>query len=117
MALPWVRFSALYIDAVVIVIASMVRCSNQTTALVVRVRGMIWPQTGATHYHAKLGLPDKGRAVKVFVVTFVCCSMAQINDLWDGSMDQRKERGLVSCCGQDGYRAQVLQRHIDSYNI
>ena len=26
------------------------------------------PQTGATHYHAQLGLPDKGRAIKGFVV-------------------------------------------------
>ena len=25
---------------------------------------MPWPQTGATHYHAQLGLPDKGRAIK-----------------------------------------------------
>ena len=39
----------------------------------------------------------------------VCCSMAKINDLWDGSMDKRKVRGLVLCCGQDGYRAQVPQ--------
>ena len=25
---------------------------------------MTWPKTGATHYHAQLKLPDKGRAVK-----------------------------------------------------
>ena len=29
---------------------------------------MHWPQTGATHYHAQLGLPDKGRAIKGLVV-------------------------------------------------
>ncbi len=29
---------------------------------------MYWPQTGATQYHAQLGLPDKGRAIKGFVV-------------------------------------------------
>ncbi len=29
---------------------------------------MPWPQTGATQYHAQLGLPDKGRAIKWFVV-------------------------------------------------
>ena len=29
---------------------------------------MPWPQTGATQYHAQLGLPDKGRAIKGFVV-------------------------------------------------
>ncbi len=31
-------------------------------------RGMPWPQTGTTHYHAQLGLPDKGRTVKGLVV-------------------------------------------------
>ncbi len=25
---------------------------------------MPWPKTGATHYHALLGLPYKGRAIK-----------------------------------------------------
>ncbi len=29
---------------------------------------MIWPQTIATQYHAILGLPDKGRAIKGLVV-------------------------------------------------
>ncbi len=29
---------------------------------------MSWPQTGATHYHAQLGLSDKGRAIKELVV-------------------------------------------------
>ncbi len=29
---------------------------------------MPWPQTGVTHYHAQLGLPDKGRAIKGLVV-------------------------------------------------
>ena len=43
--------------------------------------------------------------------------MAKIHDLLDGSMNQRKVRGLVPCCGQDGYRAQLLQHPIDSYNI
>ncbi len=41
-----------------------VRCST----LIVKVGGMPWPQTGATQYHTQLGLPDKGRAMKVFVV-------------------------------------------------
>ena len=53
-------------------------------------------KTGATHYHAQLGLPDKGRVIKGLVV---CWSMAKINDLWDGSMDKRKVRGPVPCCG------------------
>ena len=61
-------------------------------------------QTGATHYHEQLGPPDKGRAIKGLVF---CWSMAKINKLY----------GMVPCCGQDGYRPQVPQRHIDSYNI
>ena len=32
------------------------------------------------------------------------------------SLDKRKVRGLVPCCGQDGYRAQVPQ-HTDTYHI
>ena len=31
---------------------------------------MHWPKTGATHYHAQLGLPDKGRAIKGLVVCY-----------------------------------------------
>ncbi len=31
-------------------------------------RGNALAQTGATHYHAQLGLPDKGRAIKGLVV-------------------------------------------------
>ena len=33
---------------------------------------MPWPQTGATQYHAQLGLPDKGRAIKGLVVCNSC---------------------------------------------
>ncbi len=29
---------------------------------------MPWPETSATQYHAQLGLPDKGRAIKGLVV-------------------------------------------------
>ena len=29
---------------------------------------MPWPKTGATQYHAQLGLPDKGYAIKGLVV-------------------------------------------------
>ena len=63
---------------------------------------MPWAQTGVTHFHSQLGPPDKGRAIKGL---FVCWSMARMNELWDGSMDKRKVRGLFPCCGQDGYRA------------
>ena len=31
---------------------------------------MPWPQTDATHYHAQLGLPEKGRAIKRLVVCY-----------------------------------------------
>ena len=32
-------------------------------------------------------------------------------------MDQRKVRGLIPCCGQNGYRAQVPQHPLDTYLI
>ncbi len=31
---------------------------------------MPWPRTGATDYHAQLGLSDKGRAIKGWVVCY-----------------------------------------------
>ncbi len=34
---------------------------------------MPWPKRGATHYHAQLGLPDKGLAIKG-LVDIVCYS-------------------------------------------
>ena len=34
---------------------------------------MPWPQTGATQYHAQLGLPDKGRAILVNTTTNYLC--------------------------------------------
>ena len=40
--------------------------------LIVRVGGIPWPKTGATHYHAHLGLLDKGRASQR-----VCCLMGE----------------------------------------
>ena len=33
-------------------------------------------------------------------VCCLLCSMARINNLWDGSLDKRKVHGLVSFCGQ-----------------
>ena len=73
---------------------------------------MPWPQTGATHYHAKFGLPDKVRAIIGLVVCFV--AMARINELL--SLNKRKVRGLVPYCDWDGYPGQVLQHPIDLYN-
>ncbi len=74
---------------------------------------MPWPHIGA-----QLGLPDKGPAIKGLVLSaIVCCSMAKFNDLWDGSKDQRKVRGLVPCCCKYSYRVQVPQHPLDSYKI
>ncbi len=39
----------------------------QTLKLIVCVRGTPWSHTGATQYHAQLGLPDKVRAIKGLV--------------------------------------------------
>ncbi len=52
---------------------------------------MPWHKSGATHYHAQLGPPDKGRSIKGLIVSW---SIARINDLWEGSMDKRKVRSL-----------------------
>ena len=72
-------------------------------------------KTGANHYHAQLGFADKCRAIKGLVVSW---SMARINDLWDGSMDKRKVRGLVPCCGQDELRYRNASLiHITSNNL
>ena len=68
-------------------------------------------QTGATNYHSQLGIPDKGQAIKKFVVFY---------KVWLGYMkvvghDRTRARclSLVPCCGQDGYRAQVHQNPIE----
>ena len=57
---------------------------------------MPWPQTGTTHYHAKLELPGKDRAI---IGLIVCYIVARIYDLWDGSLDKRKVRGSGSFVG------------------
>ncbi len=66
---------------------------------------MPWPK------QAKLGFPDKGRAIKGLVVCYVVWlgSMIYGIDLWI------RPKCLVPCCGQDGYRAQVPKHPIDSY--
>ncbi len=46
-------------------------CYVICVALIVRLGGMPLPQTGATHYHAQLRPPDKGRAIKGLVVCYV----------------------------------------------
>ncbi len=36
----------------------------QCVILILKGGEIPWSQTGATHYNAQLGLPDKGRAIK-----------------------------------------------------
>ncbi len=40
-------------------------CYVRCATLIVWEGGMPWPKTGATQYHAQLGLPDKGHSIKV----------------------------------------------------
>ena len=39
--------------------------------LIDRVGGLLWPKTDATQYHAQLGLPDKGHAIKELAVCYL----------------------------------------------
>ena len=82
-----------------------VRCAT----LIVRVRGMPWHQTRATHYHADLGLPDKSRAIKGLVVCYVVW-LVSIKGM--GLRTCARCLGIVRCFGHEGYRAHVL--HIAS---
>ncbi len=43
-------------------------CYVRCATLIVSVGAMPWPKTGATQYHAQLGLPDKGCTIKGLVV-------------------------------------------------
>ncbi len=43
-------------------------CYVRCATLIVWLVGMPWPQTGVPQYHAQLGLPDKGRAIKGLVL-------------------------------------------------
>ena len=70
------------------------------------------PQTGVTHYHAQLGLPDKGRAFKGLVVgnswnlePLVLINsprLAQLGTIQLGLSDKgRAFKGLVICNSKD----------------
>ncbi len=52
-------------------------------------RRMPWPPTGATHYHAQLELPDKGRAIKGSVACYA---------VWRGSMIYRMGLWISTGC-------------------
>ncbi len=69
-------------------------------------------QTGATHYHAQLGLLYKGRAIKEMVVYYVVLIGSMMDGMGLGT--SAKGVGLVPCWGQDDYKAQVPQHPIDT---
>ncbi len=77
-----------------------VRCAT----LILWVGEMPWHQTVTTHYHAQLGLLGKGFTIKGLVVSCVVWlgSMIHWMGLW-------KLGGLIPCCSQDGYQAQIPQ--------
>ncbi len=74
---------------------------------------MTWPQVGATQYHAQLEHTSSQDSCNQGVGCLLS-SMAKIND---ESLDKLKVRGLVPCCGQDDYRAQIPHHPIDSYRL
>ena len=43
-----------------------------------KVGELSWPKTGATPYHAQLGLPDKGCAIKELVVCLVLLNLIRV---------------------------------------
>ncbi len=47
---------------------------------------MAWSQTGAAHYHAQQGPPDKGRAIKELFVCYVVYGKVRWSGplLWSG---------------------------------
>ena len=63
----------------------------------------------------KLGLPDKGCAIKGLVVCYVVWLGSMIYGM--GLWTRESCKGLIPCCGQNGYRAQVPQHPLDTYLI
>ncbi len=45
-------------------------CNFRCATLIVWLGGMPWPKTGATQYHAQLGLPHEGHAIKGLIVFY-----------------------------------------------
>ena len=76
---------------------------------------MPWPQTGATHYHAQLGHPDKSRAIKGLVVCYVVWlgSMMYGMGLWASA--RCVVRSLVVAIELKYHNTQWI--HTDKYNI
>ncbi len=73
------------------------------------------PKTCTTHYNTQLGLPEKGRTFKGLVICYVVWSGIGIYGI--GFSTNERCVGLVPCCGQDGYQAQVQQHPIDKYRF
>ena len=73
-------------------------------------RGNDMARNRRTHYYQQLGRLDKDRTIKRLVVCYVVWQGYMIY----GSLDQRRVVGLVPCCGQDCYQAQVPQQSIDT---
>ena len=73
---------------------------------------MPWPQTVTTHYHAQLGFQNKSRAIKGLIVCYVVWLGSMIYGM--GLWTIARCVGLVPCCGQDDYRAQVPQHPIET---
>ncbi len=67
-------------------------CYVRCATLILSVGDIPWPQLGATHYHAQLGLQDKGRVIKKWAVCYVV-SMVRIYEE-DWSNDICKVRGF-----------------------
>ena len=88
--------------------------SRGCVTLILSIGRMPWPKTGTTHYHAKLGHPDKGCAIKALVVCYV---------VWLGSMKSMGFRtsarclGLVPCCSQVPQRNSIRSVHLLIANV
>ena len=72
-------------------------------------RGNVLAPIGATHYHAQLGFSDKGRAIKG-----VGCLLYIVDRIYDGDGSCASCVGLVPCCVDNSYRAQVPQHPIET---
>ena len=59
------------------------RCYVRCTTLKARVRGMPTPQTGVTHYHEQLVLPDKNRAIIGLVFCYVVWLVSMKGRTWE----------------------------------
>ncbi len=92
----------------------LLRFSWTKNSRVRRIRGASarQPQPQLITIHSGLGLPDKGRAIKGFVVCLLRIVVRIFKGLVVVSLAQGTW-GLIPCCGQDGYLAQVPQHPLE----